>query len=70
MENAPIKKKNKRKKKWLAGIGLFLLVYLLGGLILQFFLMYSGNNEKFAGAISFVAGLIVFLWHITKVTED
>jgi hypothetical protein len=59
-EHIPIKK----KRKWLKGIGLFLLIYLIGGALIDFLMVSHGLYNKNASWISFVVGIIIMLYYV------
>lgn len=65
LNDKPIKKRN----RWIVGIGLFLLIYLIGGIALELFIIYAGLDDRYASAISFVAGIIVAWHHIATNSE-
>lgn len=59
----------KRKNKWFLGIGVFLLVWIIGGAIFSILAAYARLNETYVPAIFFVLGLVV-LWEIVRNKDD
>lgn len=68
-DTTAILKTPKKKRRWLRTIGLFLLIYLIGGVILQIILLNTGN-DKYASGISFVVGLIIAAYYFMSMGED
>lgn len=60
----------KKRSKWIAGIFLFLGIWIIGGVILDLFALHAGLNERYVTAITFFVGLVAMWWYVSEKSNE